>query len=65
MDYNKIKKHFETGRWNAAMVKMAVRKGVISQEECDAILSGTEPKPTVTEQELINSIMQEVAGYDY
>ena len=60
MDYNKIKKHFESGRWNAAMVKMAVRKGVISQAECDSLLNGTE-----LEQEIINDIMGEVSEYDY
>lgn len=33
MNYETIKKNFERGLWNAAMVKMAVRKGVITKEQ--------------------------------
>ena len=33
MNYETIKKNFERGLWNAAMVKMAVRKGVITREQ--------------------------------
>ena len=33
MNYETIKKNYERGLWNAAMVKMAVRKGVITQEQ--------------------------------
>ena len=40
MNYQTIRRNFEKGLWPASYVKMAVRKGVISQEECDAILSG-------------------------
>lgn len=39
MDYEKIAYNYVNNFWNAAMVKMAVRKGVITQEECDKILS--------------------------
>jgi len=33
MNYATIKRNYERGLWNAAMVKMAVRKGVITKEE--------------------------------
>ena len=33
MSYEKIKYNFECGFWSAAMVKMAVRKGVITKEQ--------------------------------
>ena len=31
MNYETVKKNFERGLWNVAMVKMAVRKGVITK----------------------------------
>ena len=33
MSYEKVKYNFEAGLWSKAMVKMAVRKGVITKEE--------------------------------
>lgn len=33
MNYQTIKKNYERGLWNIAMVKMAVRKGVITKEQ--------------------------------
>ena len=33
MNYQTIKKNFDKGLWSAAMVKMAVRKGVITKEQ--------------------------------
>ena len=33
MNFETIKKNYERGLWNAAMVKMAVRKGVITAEQ--------------------------------
>ena len=33
MNYETIKKNYEHGLWNATMVKMAVRKGVITKEQ--------------------------------
>ena len=33
MNYETIKKNFEPRLWNVAMVKMAVRKGVITKEQ--------------------------------
>ncbi len=33
MNYELIKRNFERGLWSAAMVKVAVRKGVIGPEQ--------------------------------
>ena len=33
MNYQTIKKNYDRGLWSAAMVKMAVRKGVITREQ--------------------------------
>ena len=33
MNFETIKRNFDRGLWNAAMVKMAVRKGVITREQ--------------------------------
>ena len=33
MTFEKIKYNFEAGLWSAPMVKMAVRKGVITKEQ--------------------------------
>ena len=41
MSYERIKYFYDAGLWNAQMVKMAVRKGVITQAQCDEILAGT------------------------
>lgn len=38
MTYQTIKHNYERGLWNAAMVKMAVRKGIITQEQANEIL---------------------------
>lgn len=38
MNFEKIKFNYEKGYWSAVMVKMAVKKGVITQEQCDVIL---------------------------
>lgn len=40
MSYERIKYFYNAGLWSAPMVRMAVRKGVITQEQCDEILSG-------------------------
>ena len=37
MNFETIRKNFERGLWNAAMVKLAVRKGVITREEYEVI----------------------------
>lgn len=33
MNYETVKKNFERGLWNVAMVRMAVKKGVITKEQ--------------------------------
>ena len=33
MNYETIKRNYDRGLWNAAMVKMAVRKGVITKAQ--------------------------------
>ena len=33
MNYETVKKNFERGLWNITMVRMAVRKGVITKEQ--------------------------------
>ena len=33
MNYHTIKKNFDRGLWSVAMVKMAVRKGIITKEQ--------------------------------
>ena len=33
MSYEKVKYNYEAGLWNKQMVKMAVRKGVITKEQ--------------------------------
>lgn len=37
MSYETIKRNFERGLWNAIMVAMAVRKGVITTEQYQEI----------------------------
>jgi uncharacterized XkdX family phage protein len=39
MNYKMIKRNFEKGLWSLAMVKMAVKKGVITKEEYKEITS--------------------------
>ena len=33
MSFEQIKKNYDKGLWNAAMVKVAVRKGIITAEQ--------------------------------
>ena len=33
MNFETIKRNYDRGLWNAAMVKVAVRKGVITKEQ--------------------------------
>lgn len=37
MNYATVKRNYDRGLWNAAMVKIAVRKGVISADQCKEI----------------------------
>ena len=39
MNFETIKNNYIKGLWTAALVKMAVKKGVITQEQCDEILA--------------------------
>lgn len=39
MNFNMIKKNYDKGLWSKQMVKMAVRKGVITKEEYKEITS--------------------------
>jgi len=41
MNYELIKKNYERGLWSRAMVKMAVRKGVITKEQYKEITGET------------------------
>jgi uncharacterized XkdX family phage protein len=38
MNYETIKKNYDKGLWSAAMVKMAVKKGVITAEQYKEIV---------------------------
>lgn len=37
MNYEIIKKNYERGLWSAAMVKVAVRKGIITERQFEEI----------------------------
>ena len=37
MNYETIKKNYEKGLWSAPMVKMAVKKGIITKEQYKSI----------------------------
>lgn len=37
MNYQTIKSNFDKGLWSAPMVKMAVRKGIITREQYEQI----------------------------
>ena len=37
MNYQTIKTNYERGLWNLTMVKMAVRKGIITKEQFEEI----------------------------
>lgn len=37
MNYEIIKRNYERGLWSDAMVKMAVRKGIITKEQYEEI----------------------------
>ena len=56
MSYERVKYYFEAGLWNAQMVKMAVRKGVITQAQYEAIIAGVEPESDV------NAAIDEAVG---
>lgn len=37
MNFETVKRNYDRGLWNAAMVKVAVRKGVITREQFEEI----------------------------
>lgn len=39
MTYEMIKKNYDRGLWNAQMVQVAVKAGVITQAQADTIIS--------------------------
>lgn len=39
MNYETIKNNYLKGLWTAALVKMAVKKGIITKDECEEILA--------------------------
>ena len=41
MNFETVKKNFDRGLWSAAMVKTAVRKGIITREQYTAITGKT------------------------
>ena len=43
MNYNDIKDNYEKGYWSAVIVKMAVKKGVISKDQYKEITGFTYP----------------------
>lgn len=40
MTFERIKYFYEAGLWSAPMVKMAVRKGIITNEQYEEIVNG-------------------------
>lgn len=42
MNFEQIMRNYDKGLWSAAMVRVAVRKGIITQEQCDEILNPPE-----------------------
>ena len=55
--YSTIEMNYRRGLWTEAMVRVAVRKGVISEAECEAILSGAE-QPGASEIDEILDIVE-------
>lgn len=42
MNYETIKRNYERGLWSKAMVKLAVRKGIITQAQYEVITAAAE-----------------------
>jgi len=42
MNYEQIKRDYDRGLWSAQMVRLAVKKGIITRAECEAVLNGEE-----------------------
>ena len=48
MNFNIVKKNYEKGLWTESTVKMAVKKGVITQDECALILEGVSKEDAIS-----------------
>lgn len=59
MTYEMIKKNFERGLWNEQMVKLAVQKGVITEQQYKEITHKTEDTVTCM-QNTLNAITKTV-----
>ncbi len=44
MNFATIKRNYNKGLWSETMVKMAVRKGIITEEQYQEIVSATKNK---------------------
>lgn len=53
MNFKIVKKNFDKGLWTESLVRLAVQKGVITQEECGMILEG------VNKEEAVKSAVNE------
>lgn len=42
LDFNTIKSYYERGLWSSQLVMMSVRKGIITEEQANEILSKEE-----------------------
>ena len=45
MNFETVKRNYETGLWSIALVKMAVQKGIITKEQYQEITGFTYPAP--------------------
>ena len=55
MNYEIIQKNYARGLWSRAQVEVAVRKGVITRAQADAIYEGVEaPSEDITPDEILN-----------
>ena len=43
MDFNTVKNNYDKGLWNVTLVKIAVRKGIITKEEYTEITGSVYP----------------------
>lgn len=58
MNFETIKSNFDRGLWTAAMVKKAVKKGIITFAQYIEITGAEEdPNDELTAQEVLNIIM--------
>jgi hypothetical protein len=46
MTYEVIKHNYDRGLWSDVMVRMCVRKGIITEEQYEAIINGANEQAT-------------------